>query len=47
MFEIFIANVFDSKVVNAQVKPDGAWDVLPKTGCVLYFKVAMLTQALL
>ncbi len=24
VFEIFIANVFDSKFVNTQIKPDGA-----------------------
>ncbi len=42
MLEILIANVFDTKVVDAQNKPDGARDVLPKTGHVLYFEVAML-----
>ncbi len=46
MLEIFIANVFDTKVVNAQIKPDGLGDVFPKTVCVLYFKVAMPSQAL-
>jgi hypothetical protein len=46
MFEIFIANVFDSKVVDAQIRPDGVGDMLPKTGRVLYFEVARSTQAL-
>ncbi len=46
VLEILIANVFDTKVVNAQIKPDGLGDMFPNTGHVLYFKVAMLSQAL-
>ncbi len=42
----FVANVFDTKVVDAQIKPDRAGDVLPKTGCVFYFEVAMSSQVL-
>ncbi len=46
VFEILVANVFDTKVVVAQIKPDGVGDVLPMTGRVLYFKVAMSSKAL-
>jgi hypothetical protein len=46
VLEILIADLFDTKVVDAQIKPDGPGDVFPKTGCVLYFKVAKLSQAL-
>ncbi len=44
MLEILVADVFDTKVVNAQLKPDGPGDFFPKTGHVLYFKVAMSSQ---
>ncbi len=47
VFEIFITDIFDAKVVNAQIEPHGMRDVLPQSGCVLDLKVAMSTQAFL
>ncbi len=35
MLEIFVANLFDTKVVNAQIKADGVGDVLPRRVCVV------------
>ncbi len=46
MLEILVADVFDTTVIDAQIKPDGPGDVFPKTGHVLYFEVAMSSQAL-
>jgi hypothetical protein len=45
VFEIFIADLFDAEVVNSQIEPHGMQDVLPQSGCVLYLKVAVSTQA--
>jgi len=45
MFEIFIADIFDAEIVNAQIITHGSRDVLPQTGRVLYFEVAMLAQS--
>ncbi len=45
VFEIFIADIFDAKVINAQIEPHGIGDVLPQSRCVLYLKVAVSTQA--
>jgi hypothetical protein len=43
---MFVTDVFHTKVINTQIKPDGLGDVFPKTGRVLYLKVAMSFQAL-
>jgi hypothetical protein len=46
VLEILVTNLFDTKAINAQLKPDGPEDVFPKPWCVLYIKVAMSSQAL-
>jgi hypothetical protein len=42
---MFIADIFDSKIVDAQIEPHGPRDVLPQTGRVLYFEVAVSAQS--
>ncbi len=44
MFEIFIADIFDAEVIDAQIELHGMRDVLPQSGCLLYLKVAVLMQ---
>jgi hypothetical protein len=44
VLEILVADVFDTKVVSAQIKPDRLGYMFPKTGGVLYFEVAMSSQ---
>jgi hypothetical protein len=46
VLEIFVPDVFDTKVLDAQIKLDKPGDVFPKTRRVLYVKVAMSSQAL-
>jgi hypothetical protein len=47
VFEIFIADIFDAEIVDAQIEPYGSRDVLPQTGRVLYLEVAVLAQSFL
>jgi hypothetical protein len=47
VFEIFIADIFDAKIVDTQIEPHGSRDVLPQTGLVLYFEVTVLAQSFL
>ncbi len=47
VFGIFTANIFDAEILNAQIEPHGSQDVLPQSGCVLYFKVALSIQVFL
>jgi hypothetical protein len=41
VLQVFITNVFDAKVVHAQVEPDELWDMFPEARHVGLFEVPM------
>jgi hypothetical protein len=44
VLEMFVTNIFDAKVVHAQVEPDGSWSVFPEARHVGLFEVSMACQ---
>jgi hypothetical protein len=39
--QVFVTDIFDAKVVHAQVEPDVLWDVFLEARCMELFEVPM------
>ncbi len=45
MLEVFVANVFNTEVIDREVEPHGSCDMFEKAGSVRLFEITVWRQA--